>query len=90
MTKNQAHLILDSVLQGFATSQNLINEALMLTGDLCNGCALSRTERTGDKPLRAISDESRNGASREVASFRDAEGTIRAMGWSRYLDCSTN
>jgi hypothetical protein len=85
MTRSEANRILNSAKQGVAMSQQLINEALTTTGDL----GFSRLSGSPGEPLCTDGAESSDFGACKVESFRDAAGSIRHMGWSRYLNQAT-
>lgn len=85
MTRNEANRILNSVKQGVAVSQQVINEALTVTGDY----GFPRLSGSCGEPLCTDGYESSNLGLRQAESFRDAAGSIRPVGWSRYLGQTT-
>ena len=72
MNKLKAHVILNQRKLGFDFSQNMINEALLATGDL----DVFRVKTTLGGTLRIYGNEPSDCGPREVQSTRDASRRI--------------
>ena len=86
MDKGKAHAILNQVKLGMYFSQEKINEALYVTGDLDVFSIAPTTCRT----LRKDGNESRFIRSRSLESAGIGEGFKWSMDWNRRRDSCKN
>jgi len=86
MNNYQAHALLNQLKLGMYVSPSQVNEALFTTGDLDVRSIAPKV----DQPLCTDGDESFDFGLCKTESFRDATGSVRPMGWSRYLNQATN